>query len=169
MGDFYKMISALACVFAVFFFVATRGGLDKVKMVKNAEASGLVYIKQVLPVTEGDQAAGVTYPFKVEAELIAPVTGALPNYMYLYMQKTGPSGSADIGTGEALVFVNKDDQGRLTLEAGPQDVFALDNNRIWWSSTNKFTLVRKMPVSTVIKDIQNIAIGSKEKIKSSVM
>ncbi len=169
MGDFFKMILALSCVFAVFFFVAGRGGLDKVKMVKNAEASGLVYIKQVTPLTSGEMAAGIDYSFKVEAELLKPVTGALPNYMYLYLQQTGPSGSADINKGKALVFVNKDAQGRLTLEKGPQDVFVVDDNRIWWSPTKKFTFVRKMPLNTVINDIKSIAIGSTEPVKATVM
>ncbi len=159
MGDLFKMLVALTCVFCLSYFVTTRGGLDKTKMVKNSEASGFVYIKRVLPIGHDEKANGVNYPFKVEAELLKPITGSLPNYMILYMQKTGPSGSADLGTGRAVVFVNKDLQGRLTLEKGSQDVFAVKDNHLWWSSTNKFMFVREMPLQTVIKDIRKIAVG----------
>jgi len=159
MGDFFKMVIALAFIFTAFVFVTGRGGLDKTKLVKSAEASALIQINKVLPLSDAEKVVGIEYPLKVEAELVEPITGELPSFMVLYMQHLGPSSSADIMPGRAIVFVNKDKMGRLTLEKGPKDVFAVNDDKIWWSRTNKFVFVRQTPVSEVIRDIQNITVG----------
>lgn len=160
MGDFYKMVIALALIFMAFVFVTGRGGLDKTKLVKNAEASALIQIKKIIPVSDQEKVIGIKYPLKVEAELLKPITGELPSFMVLYMQQLGPSSSADIMPGRAIVFVNKDEMGRLTLEKGPKDVFAVSEDKIWWSRSNKFVFVRRTPITEVIDDIQNITVGS---------
>ncbi len=160
MGDFYKMVIALALIFMAFVFVTGRGGLDKTKLVKNAEASALIQIKKIIPVSDQEKVVGIKYPLKVEAELLKPITGELPSFMVLYMQQLGPSSSADIMPGRAIVFVNKDEMGRLTLEKGPKDVFAVSEDKIWWSRSNKFVFVRRTPITEVIDDIQNITVGS---------
>lgn len=159
MGDFFKMVIALAVIFMAFVFVTGRGGLDKTKLIKNAEASALIQIKKVIPVSDAEKSVGIKYPLKVEAELLKPITGELPSFMVLYMQQLGPSNSADIMPGRAIVFVNKDEMGRLTLEKGPKDVFAVSEDKIWWSRSNKFVFVHRTPISEVIHDIQDITVG----------
>jgi len=161
MSDFYKMLIALAMIFMAFVFVTGRGGLDKAKLVKNAESSALVHINRVVPVTPEERNVGIEYPLKVEAKLQEPITGELPSYMVIYMQQLGPSSSADIAPGQAIVFVNKDEMGRLTLEKGPKDVFAVNNDKIWWSRTNNFVFVRRTPVAEVIRDIRSVTVGHK--------
>ncbi|MDX2106664.1 MAG: hypothetical protein SFY67_09715 [Candidatus Melainabacteria bacterium] len=161
MGDFFKMLIALALIFTAFVFVTGRGGLDKTRLVKSAEASAVVQIRRVVPISQSEQVVGIKYPLKVEAELLEPITGELPSFMYLYMQRLGPSSSADIMPGKAVVFVNKDEMGRLTLEKGPQDVFAITDDKIWWSRTNKFIFVRRTPVNEVKQDIRSITVGNK--------
>jgi hypothetical protein len=161
MGDFSKIVIALALIVTAFVFVTGRGGLDKTKLIKSAEASALIQIKKVVPVTEAEKSVGIVYPLKVEAELVEPITGELPSFMVLYMQQLGPSSSADIMPGQAIVFVNKDKMGRLTLEKGPKDVFAVNDDKIWWSRSDKFVIVRRTPVAEVIREIRNLTVGHK--------
>ena len=169
MGDFFKMVIALALVFAAFVFVTGRGGLDKTRLVKSAEASAIVQIKKVVPISSQEEVVGIDYPLKVEAELLEPITGELPSFMILYMQRLGPSSSADIMPGKAVVFVNKDAMGRLTLEKGPQDVFAVTDDKIWWSRTNRFMFVRRTPLSEVKRDIRDITVGHKMANGASIL